>query len=161
MTFVDRPLRWVGLLVVVLLTLTSQSIDTGAASTLRRDTLTIVSGTTQHQFAIEVAETEQQKAVGLMFRTSLDRRSGMLFPYKRAQELTMWMRNTYIPLDMLFIRADGVVHRIEKNTEPFSETVIASQGPVLAVLELAGGVAGELGLKAGDLVKHPIFGASQ
>ena len=70
----------------------------------------------------------------------------------------MWMRNTYISLDMLFIRADGVIHRIEANTEPFSERVIASRGPVAAVLELKGGSAARLGLKPGDRVRHPLFG---
>ena len=81
----------------------------------------------------------------------------MLFPYPVPQEVTMWMRNTYVPLDMIFIRADGVIHRIAERTEPFSERTIASQGPVTAVLELAGGAARRLGLKAGDRVIHPHF----
>lgn len=160
-TMFGRPLHCIGLLAMVLIVLPNLASEIGAANELRRDTLTIVSGSARHQFTVEIAETEQQKAVGLMFRTSLDRRTGMLFPYGRSQELTMWMRNTYIPLDMLFIRADGVVHRIEENTEPFSETVIASNGPVIAVLELAGGVARELGLKAGDLVEHAVFNANR
>jgi hypothetical protein len=71
----------------------------------------------------------------------------------------MWMRNTYIPLDMVFIRADGTVHRIEPRTEPLSERIIASRGPVSAVLEIAGGAAERLGLKPGDKVRHPLFGS--
>ena len=73
----------------------------------------------------------------------------------------MWMRNTYIPLDMVFIRPDGVIHRIEARTEPMSERIINSRGPVSAVLELAGGAAERLGIKAGDRVRHPLFGAGK
>lgn len=126
---------------------------TVSASGFKKDTLVLIAGGARHSIEIEVAETNKQKAVGLMFRQSLPRRAGMLFPYGCPEELTMWMRNTYIPLDMVFITQDGVVHRIEENTEPFSERVIASKGKVVAVLELAGGVAGELGLKAGDKVE--------
>ncbi|MGI9522612.1 MAG: DUF192 domain-containing protein [Hyphomicrobiaceae bacterium] len=129
-----------------------------SAGALKQDSLTLVSNGKRHEISIELAQTPEEKAVGLMFRPSLGRRSGMLFPYEKPQELTMWMRNTYIELDMVFIRADGVVHRIEERTEPFSERIIASQGDVLAVLELAGGVARELGLKPGDVVDHAIFG---
>jgi uncharacterized membrane protein (UPF0127 family) len=96
-----------------------------------------------------------------MFRTSLAEKTGMLFFYPRPQEITMWMRNTYIPLDMVFIRADGVVHRIAARTEPLSEEIIASQGAVTACLELAGGEAERLGLKAGDRVEHRFFKPSR
>jgi uncharacterized membrane protein (UPF0127 family) len=95
-----------------------------------------------------------------MFRTDLADNQGMLFPYSDARELSMWMRNTYIPLDMLFIRPDGVIHRIEARAEPMSEHVINSDGPVSAVLELAGGAAERLGLKPGDRVRHPAFKAA-
>ena len=107
--------------------------------------------------SVEVAATPERQALGLMFRTSLPDSSGMLFPYPESRELTMWMKNTYIPLDMVFIRADGTVHRIEAETEPHSERVISSQGPVTAVLELAGGAAKRMGLKPGDKVRHPHF----
>ncbi len=73
----------------------------------------------------------------------------------------MWMRNTYIPLDMVFIRPDGVIHRIEARTEPMSERIINSDGPVSAVLELAGGAAERLGIKAGDRVRYPLFAAGK
>jgi uncharacterized membrane protein (UPF0127 family) len=123
----------------------------------RRDTLKIVTASGTHAIDIEVAESNEDKALGLMFRTSLPENAGMLFPYDTPQELTMWMRNTYIPLDMVFIRADGVVHRIEAMTEPLSDKLIASQGPVTAVLELRGGAAHRLGLKPGDKILHPHF----
>ena len=95
--------------------------------------------------------------MGLMFRTSLADDTGMLFPSATPREANMWMRNTYIPLDMVFIRADGTIHRIEAMTEPLSEAIIPSNGEVLAVLELAGGAATRLGLKPGDHVRHRIF----
>lgn len=110
---------------------------------------------------IEVAEDPQEKAMGLMFRTELADNRGMLFPYSEARELSMWMRNTYIPLDMLFIRPDGVIHRIEVRAEPMSERIISSQGEVSAVLELPGGATERLGIKAGDRVRHPLFGAGK
>ena len=106
---------------------------------------------------VEIADDPQEKQVGLMFRTDLPDGKGMLFPYESPREVTMWMHNTYIPLDMVFIRPDGVVHRIETRAEPMSERIIGSQGPVNAVLELAGGAAERLGLKAGDRVRHPLF----
>ena len=107
---------------------------------------------------IEIAEAPKEKEMGLMFRTQLADNQGMLFPYGEPRELSMWMHNTYIPLDMLFIRSDGVIHRIEKEAEPLSDRVINSDGPVSAVLELAGGAAARLGIKEGDRVRHPLFG---
>lgn len=125
---------------------------------MRRETLALVTGASEHVIQVEVTSTPEEKAMGLMFRTSLADDAGMLFPYAPPQEATMWMRNTYISLDMIFIRADGVIHRIEANTEPFSERVIASRGIVTAVLELKAGSAARLGLKPGDRVRHPLFG---
>ena len=125
---------------------------------MRRETLALVTGASEHIIQVEITSTPEEKAMGLMFRTSLADDAGMLFPYAPPQEATMWMRNTYISLDMIFIRADGVIHRIEANTEPFSERVIASRGIVTAVLELKAGSAARLGLKPGDRVRHPLFG---
>lgn len=110
---------------------------------------------------VEIAEDAKQKALGLMFRTELADDKGMLFPYEELREISMWMHNTYISLDMLFIRPDGVIHRIESRAEPMSDRVIESGGPVSAVLELAGGAAERLGIKPGDKVRHPIFGAAK
>jgi uncharacterized membrane protein (UPF0127 family) len=128
-----------------------------AGAKMRQETLTLIVSGAEHAFQIEVAETPEEKSRGLMFRRSLADNAGMLFPYDPPQEATMWMRNTYISLDMVFIRADGVVHRIESNTEPFSERVIASHGDVAAVLELKAGTAEALGLKPGDRVRHRLF----
>jgi uncharacterized membrane protein (UPF0127 family) len=110
---------------------------------------------------VEIAATVEESSVGLMFRTELAETKGMLFPSPAPREVGMWMRNTYIPLDMVFIRADGIVHRIEAMTEPLSETVIESRGSVLAVLELKGGAAAKFGLKPGDKVRHRIFGTAK
>jgi hypothetical protein len=109
-------------------------------------------------FEVEIADTPARQAMGLMYRTDLPERRGMLFLHSPPREATMWMRNTYIPLDMVFIRADGTVHRIAAMTEPHSEAIIASNGPVAAVLEIAGGSAERLGLKPGDKVVHRHFG---
>ena len=125
------------------------------------ETLKLVTASGEHVIRAEVARTNEQKALGLMFRKSVPEGTGMLFPYGAPQEITMWMRNTYVPLDMVFIAADGRVHRIEERTEPLSERIISSKGPVLAVLELAGGSAQRLGLRPGDRVVHPMFGGQK
>ena len=109
----------------------------------------------------EIANTPAKKARGLMFRRSLGANEGMLFLYSHAQEVHMWMRNTYISLDMLFIRSDGIIHRIERQTEPFSEAIIASDGDVTGVLELNGGGARLLGIRAGDRVIYDHFDVAQ
>lgn len=124
---------------------------------MHKERVTIKTSTGQHDFQVEITQTDAERAMGLMFRQSLPRRSGMLFAYPKPFEITMWMKNTYISLDMIFIRKDGHVHRIEKGTEPFSERVVASQGDVSAVLEVAAGVADEIGLKPGDRVEHKFF----
>lgn len=119
--------------------------------------LEIVTSHGSDTIEVEVAKTPQEQATGLMFRKELLANKGMLFIHMAPKEVSMWMRNTYIPLDMIFIRQDGTVHRIEKEAEPLSEEVISSNGPVSAVLELPGGTAERLGLKAGDRVQHPFF----
>jgi uncharacterized membrane protein (UPF0127 family) len=132
-----------------------------AYAKMRQDTLKILSsGGAEHSFAIEVASSEKEKALGLMFRTELSDTQGMLFPYTVERSLQMWMHNTYIPLDMLFIRADGIITHIEEQAEPLSDRVISSGAPVLAVLEIPGGAAARLGIKAGDKVRYPIFSGS-
>jgi hypothetical protein len=118
-------------------------------------TLVLKTDSGDHSFSIEVATTDEERARGLMFRRSLPENAGMLFIYDRPQPAAMWMKNTPIPLDMVFIAADGRVHRIESHTEPFSTTVIESEGDVVAVLELNAGQAGKIGLKAGDKVLYP------
>jgi uncharacterized membrane protein (UPF0127 family) len=127
---------------------------------LKKETAVVVTSQGEHSFAVEIADRNDARNRGLMFRRSLGRRAGMLFFYDREQHISMWMRNTYIPLDMIFITADGTVHRIEERTEPFSERVIESGARVLGVLEVAGGTAAEIGLRPGDRVKHPRFGTT-
>jgi len=118
-------------------------------------TLVLKTESGDHSFTIEVASTNQERALGLMFRRSLPENGGMLFLYDRPQPAAMWMKNTLIPLDMVFISADGTVHRIEQNAEPHSTALIPSEGPVVAVLELNGGEAAKIGLKRGDKVLYP------
>jgi uncharacterized protein len=118
-------------------------------------TLVLKTATGDHAFNIEVMASDQERALGLMFRRSLPENSGMLFIYDPPQPATMWMKNTLIPLDMVFISADARVHRIESNAEPFSETLIPSDGDVVGVLELNGGEAGKIGLRRGDKVIYP------
>jgi uncharacterized membrane protein (UPF0127 family) len=134
-----------------------------AVAKMRQDRLSVVpaGGGEERAFTIEVATTEREKALGLMFRTELGDSEGMLFPYPAERPLQMWMHNTYIPLDMLFIRADGTIARIEEHAEPLSDRVISSGPAVLAVLEIAGGAAARLGIKAGDKVRYPIFSGKE
>ncbi|TDT99139.1 hypothetical protein DFO45_0845 [Azorhizobium sp. AG788] len=106
---------------------------------------------------VEVARTQEQRATGLMYRKSLPERQGMLFDFKSDQPVYMWMKNTFIPLDMLFIRADGSIARIAENTTPFSEATISSGEPVRAVIEIGGGEARKLGIATGDKVGTQLF----
>jgi hypothetical protein len=119
--------------------------------------LTVVTSTGRHVFQVEVMRTPEQRARGLMFRQHLPRDRGMLFDFESVQPVSMWMQNTYIPLDMVFIRADGTVARVAERTEPLSTRTIPSGEPVLGVLEVNGGIAAEIGLKAGDRIEHPLF----
>ncbi len=119
--------------------------------------LTVVTSTGRHVFHVEVMRTPEQRARGLMFRQHLPRDRGMLFDFETVQPVSMWMQNTYIPLDMVFIRADGTVARVAERTEPLSTRTIPSGEPVLGVLEINGGIAAEIGLKPGDRVEHPLF----
>jgi uncharacterized membrane protein (UPF0127 family) len=119
--------------------------------------LEIVSKTGVHSFTVEIADTDATREKGLMFRRSLPEGSGMLFDFHQAQDVGFWMQNTYIPLDMIFIRADGRIHRIAENTEPLSTRTVRAGAPVRAVLEVIGGTARKLGIAPGDRVAHPIF----
>jgi uncharacterized membrane protein (UPF0127 family) len=114
--------------------------------------LEIRSATGTHPFTVEVARSPDEQAQGLMFRAALAADEGMIFPFPRPRVASFWMRNTLIPLDMIFIRADGTIARIAANTVPHSEESISSGEPVAAVLEIKGGRAAELGISEGDLV---------
>jgi len=119
--------------------------------------LTVVSGSARHAFQVEVARDDATRAQGLMYRRSMPANQGMLFDFARVQPVSMWMQNTYLSLDMLFIRPDGSIARVAENAEPLSTRTIPSGEPVLAVLELNAGTAARLGIKAGDRIEHPLF----
>ena len=106
-------------------------------------------------FDVEIADDNAERAQGLMFRQSLDPDRGMIFPRTPPEDATFWMKNTLIPLDMLFIREDGTIARIAENTVPMSLDPVPSLEPVAAVLEIAGGRSAELGIKPGDKVSWP------
>ena len=122
--------------------------------------LTIVGAGGSHKFSIEIATTPSQMAQGLMFRHHLDANSGMLFDFHNPTVATMWMKNTLIPLDMLFVAADGHIVNIHERAVPGSLDTISARAPVRAVIELNGGTATRLGIKPGDRVVYPIFTGS-
>jgi uncharacterized membrane protein (UPF0127 family) len=107
-----------------------------------------------------MALTPEQQTIGLMFRTAVPPNEGMIFDWGAPRESSMWMRNTLVPLDMLFIAADGRIHRIAERTVPLSLTPIGSGGPVRATLELQGGITERLDIRVGDRVLHRMFGSS-
>lgn len=117
-----------------------------APSGLETVPLTITQGSTTHRFTVEVAATDDQQSRGLMYRTELAADRGMIFPFRQPKYASFWMRNTLIPLDLFFVRADGTIDRIAENAVPHDETPLASGGEVSAVLELAGGSAARLGI---------------
>ena len=119
--------------------------------------LRIVTATGTHDFQVEIAADERSHEVGLMNRRYMAPDHGMLFEFDREEPQTFWMKSTYIPLDMVFISRSGIVTNVVANAEPLSETTIPSGGPCAAVLELNGGAAAKIGLKAGDRIKHPFF----
>lgn len=131
----------------------------GAAWPAGQQTIEIATKSGVHVFSVEIAENDAERAKGLMYRKELPEGRGMLFDFHREQEVSFWMQNTYIPLDMLFIRADGRIQRIVENAEPLSTKLIPSGGPVRAVLEVIGGTARKLGIAPGDRVASPIFNA--
>ena len=132
-------------------------VATGPIWPAGQQTLEIASKTGVHVFAVELADNDIERAKGLMYRKELPEGQGMLFDFHREQEVSFWMQNTYIPLDMVFIRGDGRILRIAENTEPLSTRLIRSGGPVRAVLEVIGGTTRKLGIAPGDRVASPIF----
>ncbi len=119
--------------------------------------LEIVTKSGVQVFSVELATTEQEKTTGLMYRKELADGKGMLFDFSPEQEVSMWMKNTYISLDMIFIRADGSILRIAENTEPLSTRIISSNGLAKGVLEVPAGTAQKYGIRPGDRVAHPLF----
>jgi uncharacterized membrane protein (UPF0127 family) len=128
-----------------------------SAQALRTEPLDIVTAHGVRHFTVEVADTDATRETGLMFRKSLAPDKGMLFDFGTPQSVTFWMKNTLIPLDMVFIAKDGHVVSIARNAVPMSEALIPSGGPIVGVLELRGGRAAEIGVKPGDVVRDRIF----
>jgi uncharacterized protein len=132
--------------------------QTGPQPRLPEEPLVIVTRDgAHHEFRVEMALDPNQQTVGLMFRDHVGPQEGMLFDWGTPRESSMWMRNTIIPLDMVFITADGRIHRIAERTVPYSLAPVDSRGPVRATLELAAGTAERLGLRVGDRVLQRIF----
>jgi uncharacterized protein len=132
-------------------------LSAGRAPAAQEGTLEIATKSGVRVFAVELAVTDEERAKGLMFRKELPEGRGMLFDFKREQPVSMWMQNTYVSLDMIFIRDDGRIARIAENTEVLSERIIPSGAPVRAVLEVVAGTARKLGIAPGDRVAHPLF----
>jgi uncharacterized protein len=146
-----RALRFTALLLFGLL------VAAGPARPAGLQTLEIASKTGVHVFSVEVVDNDADRAKGLMFRKELPEGKGMLFDFHSEQNVSFWMENTYIPLDMLFIRGDGRILSIAENTEPLSTRIIPSGGPVRLVLEVIAGTARKLGIAPGDKVASPIL----
>ena len=124
----------------------------------QRSSLVIVTATREIKFEVDLATNDAERAHGLMFRKQLGPYEGMLFDFYKEMPVSFWMKNTLIPLDMVFIAGDGTVKHVHANAVPMSTDTIPSGFPVRAVLEINGGSAALLGIKPGDKVKHPIFG---
>lgn len=134
------------------------SAQSAAQPPLPSRRLTIVSaGGVRHLFDVEVTRTTAEERTGLMFRTQIAAAAGMLFPLPAPQISKMWMKNTLVPLDMVFIDAKGIIVHIAENTVPQSLRIITAREPVLATLELQGGITAKLGITVGDKVLFPLF----
>ncbi len=133
---------------------TAQAAPAGAPAT---DDLAIDTASGAHHFAVEVMRTRDQLERGLMFRRQMAPDKGMLFDFGSPQPVSMWMKNTYLPLDMVFIAADGRVVSVKRNAEPLSEAIIPSGGDVTGVLEVNAGTAARIDVKPGDRVVDPMF----
>lgn len=131
--------------------------DTARAETqLAANRLEIRTASEVFPFTIELADTDAKRAEGLMFRTKMAADQGMLFDFKREQPVWFWMKNTYLSLDMIFVKADGTILSIAADTTPLSEATVPSGGPVRFVFEVVAGTAKRLGVKPGDRIAHPL-----
>jgi len=129
----------------------------GPAAAQALEPLTIVTASGEHAFQVEIANTVDQRAKGLMYRRFMPADRGMLFEFETNAPVGFWMENTYISLDMVFISPNGTVTRVFPNAEPMSQAVIPSGGPCLGVLEINAGVAAKIGLAVGDKVRAAFF----
>jgi uncharacterized protein len=144
---------WLTALVVV----ACVAFANGTARAASFQSLEIVTKSGVQVFSVEMATTEEEKTTGLMYRKELADGKGMLFDFSPEQQVSMWMKNTYVSLDMIFIRSDGRILRIAENTEPLSTKIIPSGGLAKAVLEVVAGTAQKYGIEPGDRVAHPLF----
>jgi uncharacterized protein len=150
------PGRLLGILAAFVV---SGGISATLASIVFEETPLIIEAESgRFEFVVEMAVNAEQRSRGLMFRKGLAEDRGMLFDFGALRRASMWMRNTYVPLDMLFIDADGRITQIAVDIQPLSDAVIASREPVRAVLELRAGLTAELGIRPGDRIVHPMFG---
>jgi hypothetical protein len=147
-----RNIRWLAVVLIGLCVVLG-----AAARAADPHTLEIASKTGVHTFSVEIADTDAARAKGLMYRKELPEGQGMLFDFKQDQDVAFWMENTYISLDMIFIRGDGRILKIAANTTPLSTRQVPSGGPVRGVLEVIAGTAAKYGIAPGDVVAHPIF----
>lgn len=127
------------------------------ASECREDTVWIKGAFGQARFTVEIADDEQERAIGLMNRASMPTSAGMLFIYDRPSRLSFWMRNTLIELDMLFVDSAGVIQNIHHRAIPLDETPIHGGAGLTHVLEINGGLAKTMGISVGDALRHPSF----
>ena len=121
------------------------------------DHMLVTTATGKHTFTLEIAKTNEERAKGLMFRKSMPQDHGMLFIFHDARPISMWMKNTLISLDMIFVSGEGMVTSIIQHTTPLSEEIITSDQPAQAVIEVNAGVAQKIGLAPGDKIHHPLF----
>jgi uncharacterized protein len=148
-----RARFWIAVAAVVVLC--AMAGPTARAASIQ--SLEIVTKSGVQVFSVEMATTEEEKTTGLMYRKELADGKGMLFDFSPEQQVSMWMKNTFISLDMIFIRADGRILRIAENTEPQSTKIISSGGLAKGVLEVIAGTAKKYGIEPGDRVAHPLF----
>jgi uncharacterized membrane protein (UPF0127 family) len=149
------------LILIALVWMTGGPMLRAQLATFGKSELTIETASGKHHFNIEEAVTPQQMAQGLMFRQSMPADAGMLFEFGHSETASFWMKNTVIPLDMLFIAQDGTIADFHERAVPMNLDPITSSQPVRAVLELNGGTVEKLGIKRGDKVIHPFFTAAQ
>lgn len=151
--------RFIGLagLSLALATVVGVACAQERPQSLRTEPLEIATKAGPQRFTVEVADHDAQREIGLMYRHEMAADHGMLFEFNAPQRLSFWMKNTYIPLDIVFIGTDGHVLNIARQTTPLSEAAIVSAGPAAAALELRGGRAAEIGLEPGDVIHAKFF----
>lgn len=163
----DKAVRMISLLkncgflilnILIVATLSSQpSFSADNKIIFDQSELSILSVGHKYKFKVEIAETEEQRARGLMYRKEMTAKNGMLFLFKENQTVNMWMKNTFIPLDIIFIDQKGIIIHIAKSTVPHSLDIISSHEKVVSALELNAGVTNHLKIQVGDKIEHPFF----